>query len=69
MQGVTIIERAFQLADECGSLGQVRNRLKREGYFDVEAHLGGRQIQREINERLYAKLSASRNRLTMASGE
>lgn len=49
---MNIIERAFELAAECGSVSEVRQLLVREGYFNVEAHLTGRQIQRDIQSRL-----------------
>lgn len=48
MEGVRIIERAYQLAGECGTVDEVRKRLRREGYFDVEAHLRGPQIRGEL---------------------
>jgi hypothetical protein len=52
MIGPDVIERAFQIAPECGSIEEVRRRLIREGYFQVEAHLSGRQIRQEIKSRL-----------------
>ena len=52
MEDVNIIERAFQLAAESGSIDEVKRKLQREGYFHVEAHLSGRQIRSEINGRL-----------------
>jgi hypothetical protein len=48
-----IIERAFQLAPECESVVEVRNRLRREGYFHVDAHFGGKLIKSEIKQRLH----------------
>jgi hypothetical protein len=48
MQGVGIIERAYQLAIECCSVDEVRHKLQREGYFNVEAHLRGPQIRGEL---------------------
>jgi len=47
-----IIERAFELAGECGSVAELERRLSREGYSQVKAHLEGRQIRREIASRL-----------------
>ena len=47
-----IIERAFELAPDCRSIVEVRDRLRREGYFHVDAHLGGRLIKSEIKQRL-----------------
>jgi hypothetical protein len=52
VEGVNIIERAFALAAECGSIDEVKQRLKREGYLQVEAHLAGRQIRSELVRRL-----------------
>lgn len=43
-----VIERAFQLAPECHSIEELRRKLTREGYADVEAHLRGRQIRSQI---------------------
>jgi hypothetical protein len=58
MQGINVIERAFQVAGECGSILEVRRRLAREGYSQVEAHTGGRQIKLEITARLDPQLRA-----------
>jgi len=51
-----IIERAFQLAEQCGSLDQVRRQLISEGYLHVESHLQGAQIRRDIKSRLHPEL-------------
>lgn len=56
MEGVNIIERAFELAAECGSIDEVKQKLKREGYLQVEAHLSGRQIRSELMRRLSPEL-------------
>jgi hypothetical protein len=56
--GVGVIERAFQVAADCGSIAEVRRRLSREGYLQVEAHTGGRQIKHEIRMRLDPQLRA-----------
>lgn len=61
MHRVSIIERAFQVASECGSVQEVRRRLVREGYFQVDAHLTGRQIHRDITSRLNTRLRALEN--------
>lgn len=47
-----IIERAFDLAAECGSLDQVKRRLRDEDYLSVSGHLSGRQMRTEIAKRL-----------------
>jgi len=57
MNSANVIERAFQLAPECGSLGELKRRLIREGYFQVEAHLSGRQIKAQIAPLLNPTLS------------
>lgn len=48
MEGGNIIKRAFEIAPECGSVEEVKRRLVREGYMQVNAHLSGRQIRGEI---------------------
>ena len=57
MEGVDIIERAFQLAAESASVEEVKRKLRREGYFQVEAHLSGRRIRAEITQRLNRDLA------------
>lgn len=52
MEGVNIIERAFEIAPECGSIDELKRRLMREGYLQVNAHLSGRQIRRDLLQRL-----------------
>ena len=47
-----IIERAFQVAPECASLEEVRQRLRREGYLNVHAYLDGKHIRDQLYERL-----------------
>lgn len=47
-----IIQRAFDIAPECGSIEEVKRRLIRDGYIHVNAHLSGWQIRREIISRL-----------------
>jgi len=58
MTGTNVIERAFQLAPECGSLGELKRKLIREGYFQVEAHLSGRQIKTQITPLLNPALAS-----------
>ena len=47
-----VIERAFQLAPECTTLDELKRKLVREGYFQVSAHLSGRQIRTQISSLL-----------------
>ena len=44
------IERAFQLAEECASVDEIRTKLKREGFSNVDAHLSGGQIRAELGQ-------------------
>lgn len=55
MQGVGLIERAFDIAPECRSLDELKKRLVGEGYVNVEAHLGGRHIRSQISPLLRQK--------------
>jgi hypothetical protein len=57
MTSANVIERAFQIAPECESLAELKRRLIREGYFQVEAHLSGRQIKSQIMPLLNAGLA------------
>jgi hypothetical protein len=60
MEGPTIIERAFEIAPEYGSIADVKRRLIDEGYTQVNAHLSGRQIRAEILGRLNPQLKPRR---------
>jgi len=55
MSQANIIERAFQLAPECQTVVEVRNKLSREGYLQVDAHFSGRLIKKEIAQRLNSR--------------
>ena len=57
---MNIIERAFAIAPECGSVDEVKRRLKLEGYLQVDAHLSGRQIRSEVLRRLSPQLVKSK---------
>jgi hypothetical protein len=50
MQTQNIIERAFQLARESGSLEEIRKTLRREGYSNVDAHLEGASIKSDLKK-------------------
>jgi hypothetical protein len=56
VNGVNVIERAYQLATESGSIEEIKKKLAREGYVNVHAHLGGRQIRHDLLERLNPQL-------------
>lgn len=46
------VERAFQLARESTTLEEVRHKLRREGYTQVDEHLGGRAIRSDLKKLL-----------------
>ncbi|PSJ41849.1 hypothetical protein C7I55_06155 [Sphingomonas deserti] len=52
MSSVTILERAFALArsGEHTSVQSIRARLKGEGFANVEAHLSGHSISRQLRK-------------------
>jgi hypothetical protein len=52
MNETNIIERAFQIAPECGSVDQIRRRLIGEGYRRVQPHLAGKHIRGQLYDRL-----------------
>lgn len=54
-----ITQRAFEIACACGSIAEVERRLIREGYAQVKAQLGVRQIRSEIVSRLNPALKHS----------
>lgn len=45
---IDTVERAFQLARQAATIGEIRAQLKREGYFNVDAHLAGGQIRADL---------------------
>lgn len=57
---VNVIERAYQLARESGSVDEVVRKLSHEGYLNAHGHLSGRQIRQEIVARLDPERVASR---------
>jgi hypothetical protein len=50
-----IIERAFQLAREAHNLDEIRRILRREGYSNVDAHLGGASIKADLKKQFVAR--------------
>ena len=45
---VGIIERAFQLAGGSDNVDQIRAKLRKEGYSNVDAHLAGPKIRADL---------------------
>lgn len=56
-QAASIIERAFQLAEQCARIEEIRAKLKQEGYSNVDAHLAGGRIKSDLNKILSRKVS------------
>ena len=54
MQTQNIIERAFELAPTHENLEDIRRILRREGYSNVDAHLGGASIKAELKRKFVA---------------
>ena len=45
---IGVIERAYELAQLSANVEEIRSRLRREGYSNVDAHLGGRKIRSDL---------------------
>jgi hypothetical protein len=45
-----ILSRAFELAPQCGSSQELRQRLAAEGYSRIAEHLGGLGTQRQLRK-------------------
>jgi hypothetical protein len=45
-----ILERAFELAQsgECGTIDDIRRKLKAESFAQVDAHLAGATVRRQL---------------------
>ena len=52
MQTQNIIERAFQIAPTASSIEEIRKVLRKEGYSNVDAHLGGASIKADLKRRI-----------------
>ena len=50
MHSQNIIERAFELARASDNLDDIRKTLRREGYSNVDAHLGGASIKADLKK-------------------
>jgi hypothetical protein len=52
MSEMSILERAFALAKsgECGSVDDIRRKLKTERYESIDQHLAGPSIKRQLNQ-------------------
>jgi hypothetical protein len=50
MKQVTTLERAFELAKsgECGGIQDIKDRLRREGYSQIDDQLYGRALARQL---------------------
>ena len=56
----TTIERAFELArsGRCRTLVELKARLRREGFDQIEFHLGGKLTKRQLHDLMEGALSA-----------
>jgi hypothetical protein len=54
MQTQNIIVRAFELARDGTSIDDIRKRLRREGYSNVDAHLAGASIKADLKKQASA---------------
>ncbi|HEU4957426.1 MAG TPA: hypothetical protein VFT40_07360 [Sphingomicrobium sp.] len=43
-----VVERAFQLALDSANVDEIRVRLRKEGYSNVDAHLMGRKLRSDL---------------------
>jgi hypothetical protein len=43
-----LVERAFQLALDSANVDEIRARLRKEGYSNVDAHLMGRKLRSDL---------------------
>ena len=57
----SIIERAFELAPQCGGTKYLRRLLEREGYERVSEHLSGLGFKRE-HRKLYNQGAGEKKR-------
>ena len=48
MPATSVVERAFEVAGSCTSIEDIRRVLREEGFSQVDAHLGGRMIRRQL---------------------
>ena len=65
---VNVIERAFQLAASCATVEEIKRVLRTEGYAQVDAHLTGPLIRRELTA-LLRKEQALRNEQALREDE
>lgn len=56
-QGLSTVERAFQLAKHCATVDEIRAKLKKEGYSNVDAHLTGGSIRSDLARALKKRSS------------
>lgn len=44
----TVLQRAIELAPECSTMGELRKRLKAEGFESLDAHIFGLGTKRQL---------------------
>ena len=63
------VSRAFDLAKngECQSIHEIETRLLREGHVQVQEHLFGQTIRRQLSKLIHEERSSSTSSATIAS--
>jgi len=51
MHPINVVERAFELARSSSTVEEVRKALRQEGYSNVDAHLAGASIKKDLKKR------------------
>jgi hypothetical protein len=53
--GASTVERAYQLAEagECGSLTEIKKRLRKEGFTEVEAQFTSRTFTNDLRRLIH----------------
>lgn len=44
----SVFQRAIELAPECSTISELKNRLKAEGFENLDAHIGGLGTKRQL---------------------
>jgi hypothetical protein len=52
-----VVARAYDLAPNCSKLDELRNKLKSEGYANVDGHFSSGQLKAELTKRLAKPLA------------
>ena len=50
VESVGLVERAYQLAPASFDLGEIRSKLRREGYTQIDEHLGSPSLRSALKK-------------------